>query len=116
MTYISNTGLLIAGGSKTVTICGSFKYTSEMFFEYEKLSLEGNVVLLPVFKTDEDADRSEREEYILDWLHQKKIRMSDFIYVVNPGGYHGMNTQMEIDYASMNDIPVVFMEPTTVSF
>lgn len=104
----------------TVTICGSMRYISVMLREYERLSLEGYLVYLPVIlgiSMKEDSisiphhsklsdDLKER----LQQLHFKKILLSDFIFVVNPGGYIGEGTLAEIEYAKRYNVPIKYLE------
>lgn len=92
----------------TVTICGSMRYISDILREYARLSLEGYLVYLPVIldlskKSDDLKERLQK-------LHFKKILLSDFIFVVNPGGYIGEGTMAEIEYARRYGIPVKYLE------
>lgn len=120
----------------TVTICGSMKFIPEMLEWYEKLSLEGYLVYLPVFLgahgrtasgrvirslVDETVigiphylDVSDGLKAKLQQLHFRKIEDSDFIFVVNPGGYTGEGTMAEIKFAKKHignlQVPVVYLE------
>ena len=95
-----------------ITICGSMKYISEMLKEYERLSLEGHLVYLPVFHTNanEDFKVSNVLKEQLRQLHFKKILLSDSIFIVNPDGYIGEDTLAEIEYAKSYNIPVKYLE------
>lgn len=103
-----------------VTICGSMRHLSVMLREYERLSLEGYLVYLPVIlgvSMDGDSisvphlsELSDDLKERLQQLHFKKILVSDFIFVVNPGGYIGERTRAEIDYAKRYSIPVKYLE------
>lgn len=91
-----------------VTICGSMRYISDILREYARLSLEGYLVYLPVI-----LDLSKKSDDLkkrLQELHFKKILLSDFIFVVNPGGYIGEGTAAEIEYAKRHSIPVKYLE------
>ena len=90
----------------TVTICGSMRFLSEMLREYERLSLEVCLVYLPVILSKKPDDLKEQ----LQQLHFKKIRMSDFIFVINPDGYIGEGTMEEIEYATRCGVPVKYLE------
>lgn len=113
----------------TVTICGSMRFIPKMLEWYEKLSLEGYLVYLPVFlgasgyrykrtmivikvpfKTNVDDELKDK----LQQLHFKKISESDFIFVVNPGGYVGEGTMAEIEFAKKHlgnlQTPIVYLE------
>jgi hypothetical protein len=50
----------------------------------------------------------------LDAIHKEKIRMSDYVLVMNVGGYWGKSTQSEIEYARNVGIPVKYLEPLSV--
>lgn len=85
---------------KVITICGSLKFGADMRYWAEKLALEGNCVLPPIYPILEDkgAYTSEQLE-ILAACHKKKIDLSDAIFVVNKNGYIGSTTKSEIEYA-----------------
>lgn len=105
----------------TVTICGSMRFIPEMLEWYGILSLEGYLVYLPVFlgthshtmlgrdirslvdetviKVPHYLSFTDELKEKLQQLHFKKISESDFIFVVNPGGYIGEGTRAEIEYA-----------------
>lgn len=115
-----------------VTICGSMRYIPEMLEWYEILSLEGYLVYLPVLlgshgRTVPGRDiRSLVDETVigiphylsvseelkekLQQLHFRKIEDSDFIFVVNPGGYTGEGTKAEIKFAKDHLTPVRYLD------
>ena len=111
-----------------VTICGSMKFIPEMLEWYEKLSLEGYLVYLPVFlgalgyrykrtqlkmiviKVPFKANVDEELKEKLQQLHFQKISKSDFIFVVNPGGYVGEGTMAEIEFAKQRLTPVRYLD------
>jgi len=47
-----------------------------------------------------------REEKMCTFAHLEKIENSDIVYVINPDGYVGLNTAVEIFYAYLNKKPV----------
>jgi hypothetical protein len=47
---------------------------------------------------------------MLDAIHKQKIRMSDYVLVMNVNGYWGTSTQSEIEYANKLGKPVKFIE------
>jgi hypothetical protein len=53
---------------------------------------------------------------MLDEAHRQKIKMSDAIYVINPGGYIGMSTRREIHYARALGKEIMFLEEPTLTF
>lgn len=85
---------------KVITICGSLKYEADMKLVAEKLALEGNCVLTPVFPVSKDIKISKEQTNNLKEAHFKRIEMSDEIYVVNKDGYIGDSTKLEIEYAT----------------
>lgn len=112
----------------TVTICGSMRFIPKMLEWYEKLSLEGYLVYLPVFvgasemayprewidytgiKIPHYSFISEETKEKLQQLHFRKISESDFIFVVNPGGYTGEGTMAEIKFAKDHLTPVQYLD------
>ena len=83
---------------KVITICGSLKYKDEMMKTAQRLSLDGNCVLTPVYPVG-DKKPSEEELKILKEAHFKRIEMSDEIFILNIDGYVGDSTKLEIEYA-----------------
>jgi hypothetical protein len=84
---------------KTITLCGSLNYQKEMMAFAEKLALEGNCVLTPIYPTTNKNDRTKDQLEMLKAAHFKKIDISDAIAVVNVNNYIGESTKMEIAYA-----------------
>ena len=85
---------------KVITVCGSYRLKKEMIDIAEKLTLEGNCVLMPneLSRSSKD-DYSKEEVLIIDKMHKEKIKLSDAILVVNVNGYIGSSTKSEIEYA-----------------
>ena len=69
---------------KVITVCGSYKFKKEMIDIAEKLTLEGNCVLMPneLSRSNKD-DYSQEEALMVDKMHKEKIKLSDTILVVN---------------------------------
>ena len=85
---------------KVITICGSYRFKKEMIDIAEKLTLEGNCVLMPnELSRSSKNDYSKEEALIIDKMHKEKIKLSDAILVVNVNGYIGSSTKSEIEYA-----------------
>ena len=80
---------------KIITLCGSLKFQKEMMEIAEKVALEGNCILTPVYP----ALDNEEQLVKLKEAHFKRIELSDAILVVNVNNYIGNNTNLEIDYA-----------------
>lgn len=96
------------GKFKVITLCGSTKFKNEFMEVQKRLTLEGNIVLLPgVFEQSGDEDildgMSKKEaiktKNMLDEMHRWKINVADEIFVVNVDGYIGESTKSEIEYA-----------------
>ena len=85
---------------KIITICGSYKFKKEMIDITEKLTLEGNCVLMPnELSRNSKDDYTLEEALMIDKMHKEKIKLSDAILVVNVNGYIGSSTKSEIEYA-----------------
>lgn len=85
---------------KVITVCGSYKFKKEMVEIAEKMTLEGNCMIMPndLTKTGKDS-YTEDEILMIDKMHKEKIRISDAILVVDVNGYIGNSTKSEIEYA-----------------
>ena len=84
---------------KIITLCGSLKFKKEMMEIAEKMALDGNRVLTPVYPVLENYKRTDRQLELLKEAHFKKIELSDSILVVNINNYIGNSTNLEIEYA-----------------
>ncbi len=84
---------------KIITLCGSLKFKKEMMEIAEKMALDGNCVLTPVYPVLENYKRTDRQLELLKEAHFKKIELSDSILVVNMNNYIGNSTNLEIEYA-----------------
>ena len=84
---------------KIITLCGSLKFKKEMMEIAEKMALNGNCVLTPVYTVLENYKRTDRQLELLKEAHFKKIELSDSILVVNINNYIGNSTNLEIEYA-----------------
>ena len=96
---------------KIITICGSLKFKSEMIAVAEKLELQENAVITPIYPTNSNKDAyTDEQADILDKMHKEKIKISDAIYVVNVGGYIGTSTKSEIEYAKSLGKEILYLE------
>lgn len=84
---------------KIITLCGSLKFQKQMMEVAERVALEGNCVLTPVYPILKDYKRTEEQLQYLKEAHFKKIELSDAILVVNVDNYVGDSTKLEIEYA-----------------
>ena len=84
---------------KIITMCGSLKFKEKMMIIAEKMALEGNCILTPVYPTLDNIERTEEQLLNLKEEHLRKIELSDAILVVNLNNYIGNSTNLEIEYA-----------------
>lgn len=89
-----------------ICLCGSVRFEEYFKEKYNELSLQGKIVLLPVFCGPIDEDTHKQ----LDELHKKKIDMSEAIFVINPGGYVGEGTIKEVNYARVQGKQIFALE------
>lgn len=92
---------------KIITICGSFKYKDDMVSIAEKLCLEGNCVLSPLYPIC-DKKYSDNEKKMLGKIHFERIKISDAILVVDIDGYIGDATNKEIEFAKSLDKEIIY--------
>lgn len=93
-----------------VTICGSTKFQSETLQAIAMMEHRKHMCLsVGYFAHAEAIVLEEQEKIELDELHKWKIMLSDYIYVVNPGGYIGSSTRSEIEFAHAHNIPVEYL-------
>lgn len=93
---------------KTVTICGSMKFSEEMKkISFELESDKGYNVLQCTYN-DSNIEIDSKMQENLKKAHYKKIDLSDMIYVVDIDGYIGDSVTKEIDYARKHQKKIVF--------
>lgn len=94
---------------KVITVCGSYRLKKKMIDIAEKLTLEGNCVLMPneLSRSNKD-DYSQEEALMIDKMHKEKIKLSDAILVVNVDGYIGSSTKSEIEYAKSLNKEIIY--------
>ena len=76
----------------------------------EKVELQGNVVLMPIYnpsRPNKDAFTNE-EILMLDKMHRERIKLSDAILVVNVEGYVGNSTKSEIEFAKSLNKEIIY--------
>ena len=96
-----------------VTICGSVRFMSEIFRQAERLTLEGNIVFIPTVAT---KVWTKEEENMIVKAHLEKIKISDWVFIVNVGGYVGEGTAREIRLARELHKPVIYLENYLVRY
>ncbi len=95
---------------KIITICGSMRFVREMMEISERIELQGNVVLMPIYNPSRPNKESftSEEVLILDKMHRERIKLSEAILVVNVNGYIGSSTKNEIEYAKSLNKEVIY--------
>lgn len=93
---------------KVITLCGSLKFQKEMMIVAEKMALEGNCILTPVYPTLDNIERTEEQLIKLKEAHFKRIELSDAILVVNINNYIGNSTNLEIEYAKKLEKEIIY--------
>lgn len=95
---------------KIITVCGSMKFYKEMMEITEKLELEGNCMLVPIYNPSKISkdDFTEEEALMLDKMHKERIKLSDAILVVNVNNYIGSSTKREIEFAKSLNKEIIY--------
>lgn len=94
---------------KIITICGSLKFKDEMMKIAEKMELDGNCVITPIYPTNPDKDAyTDEEADMLDKMHKEKIKISNAILVVNVDNYIGSSTKSEIEFAKTLNKEIIY--------
>ena len=93
---------------KVITLCGSLKFKKEMMIVAEKIALEGNCIISPVYPVLENCKRTDQQLKKLKESHFKKIELSDAILVVNVNNYIGDSTKLEIEYAKKLEKEIIY--------
>lgn len=95
---------------KIITVCGSLKFYKEMMDITEKMELEGNCMLVPIYNPSKPSkdDFTEEEALILDKMHKERIKLADAILVINVNNYIGTSTKKEIEYAESLNKEIIY--------
>lgn len=95
---------------KIITVCGSLRFYKEMMEITEKVELQGNCMLVPIYnpnKPNKDVF-TEEEALMLDKMHKERIKLADAILVVNVDGYVGSSTKNEIEFAKSLNKEIIY--------
>lgn len=103
----------------TCTISGSFRrFLGEITAKAEECRRNGVAILSPrstVFAGEVNGfvllEGDTGVPADLEKGHLEAIERSDFVYVVNPGGYVGPSATLEVGYAMAKSVPVFCAEP-----
>ena len=85
-----------------------FEFQKEMMIVAEKMALEGNCILTPVYPVLENIERTEDQLIKLKEAHFKRIELSDAILVINVNNYIGNSTNLEIEYAKKSSKEIIY--------
>lgn len=102
---------------RTITLCGSGKRRDEIFAAADLLRDQGALVLAPpLHRIDELCEGRPDECRELAWkgatfAHLNRIEKADVVFIVNPDGYVGPSTTLELGYAVALRKLVVAMKP-----
>lgn len=90
---------------RTITLCGSGKRREEIFAAADLLRDQGALVLAPpLHKIDDLCAGQPNECWELAWkgatfAHLNRIEKADVVFIINPDGYLGPSTTLELGYA-----------------
>lgn len=86
-------------GNPIVCMCGSSRFKQTWLSEGYRLSREGYIVLYLALSTYHGQDPDPIIKRAMDNLHLQKIKLADWVYVLDVNGYIGESTRKEIEYA-----------------
>ena len=101
---------------KSVVLCGSRRFKSEMFAFRDKLRDMGITVYSPYLHSGQEEWTSLSEDYQkfialgLTHDHVYKIKMADAVFIFNKDGYAGVSTTMEVGCALALGKPIYALE------
>ena len=100
--------------SQKICLCGSTKF-KDLFLKIARdLTLQGNIVMMPMLFIHSDNELvNEDERQFLSEVHKAKIADADLIYVINPQGYIGDSTIDEINWAISLGKKIKYLEENT---
>ena len=84
---------------KTVTICGSMRFASEMQSIAFELETKHELNVLQCVYNIDGRELNDSDISALEKAHYRKIELSDAVYVADIGGYIGEQVSKEIAYA-----------------
>lgn len=95
---------------KKITVCGSLKFYKEMMEITERMELDGNCMLVPIYNPSKSSKDNFTKEgaLMLEKMHREKIKMADAILVVNVNNYIGSSTRAEIEYAKFLNKEIIY--------
>ena len=91
---------------KMICLCGSMRFKSEIKVCEECFECSGFIVLTPYMKHTAPLPQPTPD---MQRIHFEKIRRSDVVVIVDPTGYIGEHTKMEIIYATKLEKPIYYL-------
>ena len=92
---------------KIVAICGSTKFKDELLNLARELTLQGNIVLMPlVFSKSGDTITKEQELGLIE-LHKHKIELAEEIHFLYVDDYNSPNVANELKYTLELNKPII---------
>lgn len=95
---------------KIICLCGSVRFANEFHKHEFDLSFKGNIVLAPCAYNNDVQITNPEAKKMFDWLHKRKIDISDEVFILNVGGYIGESTRNELEYAKSIGKPITYLE------
>lgn len=93
---------------KTVTICGSMRFSDEMKRVAFLLESKYGFNVLQCTYNETGIELTPQMLDNLENAHLKKIDLCDFVYIVDPGHYIGESVRQEINYAEKQHKPIIY--------
>ena len=94
-----------------ITLCGSTRFYKTFDYVCYQLTLNDWAVFTigtMLNRDDKLVEVTKERKDLFDKLHREKIIMSDAIFVIDPNGYTGEQTEAEIDFAKENGRDVYY--------
>jgi hypothetical protein len=115
-TAIRNSVILMMTRPRIVCLCGSTRFYKEFQRANYEETMAGRIVLSVGFLHAVGEAHGETwgctpaQKIALDELHKRKIDLADEVLILNVGGYIGLSTQSELEYAEALGKPIRFLE------
>jgi hypothetical protein len=94
-----------------VVLCGSTRFKHQFESEARRLTLAGSIVVtLGIFGHSEGIELSAKTKQMLGHLQRQRIDMASRVHVINVGGYIGISTAEEIEYAKEHGKMITYLE------
>lgn len=93
---------------KTITICGSMKFSDSMKQIAWKLEAEEGFNVIQCVYNEQNEPISDETQKRLAAAHYKKIDICDAVYIVDMDGYIGAAVSAEILYAKEKGKELIF--------